>query len=202
MFRKRTIWLSAFAALVLALAVAPAAGAKPVPGPGGPATRPLEIPYLSHGQGVDKSLFRGEVQRHEGVLAGYGEQPAAQDPIEIPYLSQGIGVDKSLFKDRATARKAGETSGGYYDPAGSSWKTTEPPVSKAPLAGHYDPASSSWKTAEPSAPASPVVVTPASGGFDWTDAGFGLAGVAAAAALVGAAIFAMTRSRRSPLATQ
>jgi hypothetical protein len=179
MFRKRTIWLSAFAALVLALAVAPAAGAKPVPGPGGPATRPLEIPYLSHGQGVDKSLFRGEVQRHEGVLAGYGEQPAAQDPIEIPYLSQGIGVDKSLFKDRATARKAGETSGGYYDPA-----------------------SSSWKTAEPSAPASPVVVTPASGGFDWTDAGFGLAGVAAAAALVGAAIFAMTRSRRSPLATQ
>ncbi len=116
MFRTRTIWLSAFAALVLALAVAPAAGAKPVPGPGGPATRPLEIPYLSHGQGVDKSLFRGEVQRHEGVLAGYGEQPAAQDPIEIPYLSQGIGVDKSLFKDRATARKAGETSGGYYDP--------------------------------------------------------------------------------------
>jgi len=58
--------------------------------PGDPGT----IPYLSHGVGVDESLFQGDT----------AAQPTAQ-PAEagtIPYLSQGIGVDQTQFQGEAS----------------------------------------------------------------------------------------------------
>jgi hypothetical protein len=57
--------------------------------PGDPGT----IPYLSHGIGVDESVFQGE--------ATAAAQPG--DPGTIPYLSHGIGVDESVFQGEATA---------------------------------------------------------------------------------------------------
>jgi hypothetical protein len=55
--------------------------------PGDPGT----IPYLSHGEGVDQSLFQGEPTAQPG------------DPGTIPYLSHGAGVDQSLFQGEPTA---------------------------------------------------------------------------------------------------
>ena len=54
--------------------------------PGDPGT----IPYLSHGIGVDESVFQGE--------PAAAAQPG--DPGTIPYLSHGQGVDESLFQGR------------------------------------------------------------------------------------------------------
>jgi hypothetical protein len=51
---------------------------------------PGTIPYLSHGQGVDESLFQGEPTAQPG------------DPGTIPYLSHGQGVDESLFQGGAS----------------------------------------------------------------------------------------------------
>jgi len=49
-----------------------------------PALEPGAIPYLSHGIGVDESLFAGQ-------------SAVTIEPGAIPYLSQGVGVDESLF---------------------------------------------------------------------------------------------------------
>jgi hypothetical protein len=54
--------------------------------PGDPGT----IPYLSHGIGVDESVFQGEPTAQPG------------DPGTIPYLSHGIGVDESVFQGEAS----------------------------------------------------------------------------------------------------
>ena len=58
--------------------------------PGDPGT----IPYLSHGIGVDESVFQGE--------PAAAAQPG--DPGTIPYLSHGQGVDESLFQGEPTAQ--------------------------------------------------------------------------------------------------
>ncbi len=55
---------------------------------------PGAIPYLSHGTGVDTSLFAGQSSRQ------VTSQPAQPGPI--PYLSQGIGVDTSLFAGQSS----------------------------------------------------------------------------------------------------
>ena len=46
------------------------------------AGRQQVIPYLSHGVGVDQSLYSGTSTKH---------------PLVIPYLSHGVGVDQSLY---------------------------------------------------------------------------------------------------------
>src|SRR6188472_1173820 len=66
-------------------------------GSGGGAT----IPYLSHGIGVDKSLFSGRDSSQATNVAKPG------DPGTIPYLSHGIGVDKSLFSGQAETKLTG-----------------------------------------------------------------------------------------------
>lgn len=47
---------------------------------------PLVIPYLSHGIGVDRSLFSAK-----------STESSAKAPLVIPYLSHGVGVDMSLY---------------------------------------------------------------------------------------------------------
>jgi hypothetical protein len=89
----RMLLTTAVLAAVAALIAAPAnAVLLDVEGGGGSATtapapqiEPGTIPYLSHGIGVDASLFGG---------TGADTTPA---PGTIPYLSHGIGVDASLF---------------------------------------------------------------------------------------------------------
>jgi hypothetical protein len=65
--------------------------------PGAPGT----IPYLSHGIGVDKSLFNGPAPSQATDVAKPG------DPGTIPYLSHGIGVDKSLFSGQDSSTLTG-----------------------------------------------------------------------------------------------
>jgi hypothetical protein len=50
------------------------------------AKAPLVIPYLSHGIGVDRSLFSAK-----------STESSAKAPLVIPYLSHGVGVDMSLY---------------------------------------------------------------------------------------------------------
>jgi hypothetical protein len=88
--------------------------------PGDPGT----IPYLSHGIGVDKSLFSGQASSQATDVAKPG------DPGTIPYLSHGIGVDKSLFSGQASSKLTGVHAALQRDrgteSAASSQRTTLP----------------------------------------------------------------------------
>ena len=94
-----TALVAAFAALL-----AGPASAKVMDGGGGggsatvaaqPQFGPGTIPYMSHGIGVDESLFSGEQSLGRG---GAAVAPQSQfGPGTIPYMSHGIGVDESLF---------------------------------------------------------------------------------------------------------
>jgi hypothetical protein len=50
---------------------------------------PAEIPYLSHGQGVDASQFGGGVSPDDRSVS---RAAVARQSLEIPYLSHGQGV--------------------------------------------------------------------------------------------------------------
>src|SRR6478735_1018103 len=78
--------------------------------PSGPGT----IPYLSHGIGVDESLWSGEPQTQlSGVHAALQRDrsettSSVVEPGTIPYLSHGIGVDASLCtRGRGPLRRLG-----------------------------------------------------------------------------------------------
>jgi hypothetical protein len=90
-------------------------GATAVAQPGAPGT----IPYLSHGIGVDKSLFSGQasskltgvhatLQRDRGTESTASAAPGA--PGTIPYLSHGIGVDESLFSGQTSLGLTGDSA--------------------------------------------------------------------------------------------
>ena len=53
---------------------------------------PIVIPYLSHGIGVDRSLFSGK-----------STESSTKAPLVIPYLSHGVGVDMSLYGGQGAA---------------------------------------------------------------------------------------------------
>lgn len=79
---------------------------------------PGTIPYLSHGIGVDESLFAGqssETLAAPASSASVALDPAIETAIEsrsgdsaavaaptIPYLSHGVGVDESQFSGQAS----------------------------------------------------------------------------------------------------
>ena len=65
-----------------------------------PSAQPQTIPYLSHGIGVDESLWSGKAQALTGVHAALQRdrsETATRVPLTIPYLSHGVGVDASQF---------------------------------------------------------------------------------------------------------
>jgi hypothetical protein len=62
-----------------------------------PEIGPGVIPYMSHGIGVDESLFSGEEMAQPG------------DPGTIPYLSHGVGVDESLFQGEQSLGLTGDS---------------------------------------------------------------------------------------------
>jgi hypothetical protein len=177
--RTRMLLTTAVFAAVAALLAGPAnafvtdggargdsANAAAVAQPGDPGT----IPYLSHGIGVDESLFQGE--------AAAVAQPG--DPGTIPYLSHGIGVDESLFQ--------GESLGLTGDSARTRVSAPEPEG----LTGD------SALTRYPGQGRGLTVSASTSDDTDWTWFGVG-AGMAALVA-AGLAGVLLTSRRRGPVA--
>lgn len=83
---------------------------------GGANAAPPTIPYLSHGSGVEESLFAGQgTQRLTGVHAALerdrttASSPTVQ-PTAIPYLSHGIGVDESRFGAQPSLGLTGDSA--------------------------------------------------------------------------------------------
>jgi len=79
-----------------------------------PAAQPETIPYLSHGQGVDESLFAGQkTQKLTGVHAALQRKRTAASStvpsVTIPYLSHGVGVDASEFSGRPSLGLTGDS---------------------------------------------------------------------------------------------
>lgn len=74
------------------------------------------IPYLSHGIGVDESLFAGSgSQQPTGAHAVLGRDrttvsSTAVQPGTIPYLSHGAGVDESLFSGLPSLGLTGDSA--------------------------------------------------------------------------------------------
>ena len=89
-FNLRRIALGlAFAALIPATAQAKPVSNQPQIGPG-------EIPYLSHGAGVDESQFAVTLSPDDRAYSRATSNDSAA-PVEIPYLSQGVGVTAASF---------------------------------------------------------------------------------------------------------
>jgi hypothetical protein len=196
---KKMLLTTAVFAAVAALMAGPAtAFVMDVEGGGGSGTTvlaaqpgdPGTIPYLSHGVGVDQTLFQGQTAvgpRGDSALTRTElSQPVASDELDpairtaiqareaewaaaqrsadtIPYLSHGIGVDESLFQG-----------------AGSLGLTGDSPLTRGDVASISQP----------------TVKATGNGDFDWTWAGFG-AGMAVllAAAMAGLYLSARNRDR-------
>ncbi|HEU4943464.1 MAG TPA: hypothetical protein VFT18_09370 [Gaiellaceae bacterium] len=106
MRRRKRFTIIRIGVALAALAIPATAQAKPLPtdqskaqyqlGPTyqidgvGSSTSGLEIPYLSHGQGVDAAAFGGTVSPDDRNVSRTST-PAVKH-VEIPYLSQGQGV--------------------------------------------------------------------------------------------------------------
>jgi hypothetical protein len=195
--KKMLLTTAVFAAVAALMAGPAAAFVMDVEGGGGSGAtaaptqvEPATIPYLSHGIGVDESLFQGDARvvpsgdsaltRTElsGAVASDELDPAIRAAIQdhqarsvgqvstatgpIPYLSHGIGVDESLFQ--------GDT--------GSVGLTGDSPITRGDVAS----------VSQPTATAS------SNGDFDWTWAGFG-AGMAVLLAAAMAALYLSARNR-------
>lgn len=91
------------AALVLAMAAALAgpAAARPIEGTTTAATASQTVvPYLSHGEGVDASLYAGAT--------------TLDDQTVVPYLSHGVGVDAAAFGGTADTEVAATAGDGGF----------------------------------------------------------------------------------------
>lgn len=85
-----------------------------------PQVEPGTIPYLSHGIGVDESLFSGATANDEldpairtAIAAEGAAKAAAQSSATagpIPYLSHGIGVDQRLFQGEQSLGLTGDSA--------------------------------------------------------------------------------------------
>ena len=80
------------------------------------------VPYLSQGNGVDKSQFAGtasrklagDAQAQQGLdtaiqtaIAARASEESQVGQQTIPYLSQGVGVDKSQFAGKTSGQLSG-----------------------------------------------------------------------------------------------
>jgi hypothetical protein len=163
-----------------------------------PSSQPVTIPYLSHGIGVDESLFSGQGTKLTGVHAALQRDRSAEAssttaPGTIPYLSHGIGVDASAF--------AGQTSLGL---TGDSALTRVAPPTSLGLTGDsartrviaQQPTGLTGDSALTRSRPGPVATQATSTGneFDWTSFGAGAAMAALLAAAV-AGVLLTTRRR-------
>ena len=145
------------------------------------AAQPLTIPYLSHGIGVDESLWSGEPQTQlSGVHAALRRDrsettSSVVEPGTIPYLSHGIGVDASQFSGRPSVGLTGDS-----------------PLTRVSAPEPEGLTGDSAATRYPGT----VGTTATSGGndVDWTSFGAGAGAVALLAAGI-AGVFLTTRRR-------
>jgi len=143
-----------------------------------PSGQPQTVPYLSHGIGVDESLWSGQPTLagvHASLQRDRSETASAVAPLAIPYLSHGIGVDASQFSGRASIGLTGDS-----------------PLTRVSAPEPEGLTGDSAATRYPRT----VGTTATSGGndVDWTSFGAGAGAVALlAAAIVG--VFLTTRRR-------
>ena len=145
--------------------------------PAGPGT----IPYLSHGIGVDESLWSGEPQTQlSGVHAALHQRNRSEStsvvaPLTIPDLSHGTGVDAGQFGGRASIGLTGDS-----------------PLTRVSAPEPEGLTGDSAATRYPRT----VATTATSGGndVDWTSFGAGAGAVALLAAGI-AGVFLTTRRR-------
>ena len=149
-----------------------ATGAAAVP------TGPGTIPYLSHGIGVDASLWNGQPKLsgvHAALQRNRSESTSVVAPLTIPYLSHGTGVDAGQFGGRASIGLTGDS-----------------PLTRVSAPEPEGLTGDSAATRYPRT----VATTATSGGndVDWTSFGAGAGAVALLAAAI-AGVFLTTRRR-------
>ncbi|HEX2292936.1 MAG TPA: hypothetical protein VHH55_06455 [Gaiellaceae bacterium] len=118
MRRKKRLTIIRTGLALAALAIPATAEAKPLPSDQSKTQYQVqnEIPYLSHGRGVDHSQFGGTMGVDDRAVSRVSVQPGPQ--LEIPYLSHGRGVTPAELgivsattspDDRSFSRGAVET---------------------------------------------------------------------------------------------
>lgn len=150
-------------------------GAAATPSPQQPA-----VPYLSHGTGVDASLWGGETQTqltgvHAALQRDRTTTASTAQTGTIPYLSQGVGVDESSFAGRPSLGLTG-------DSALTRVSAPEPPG----LSGDSAPTRYPGQIQQP--------VATGNADLDWTSFGAG-AGMAALIAVAIGGVWLTTRRR-------
>ena len=86
---------------------------------------PGTIPYLSHGIGVDESLFQGKAAEE----SQFG-------PGTIPYHSQGMGVDESLFSGEQSLGLTGDSALTRVSAPEPEGLTGDSALTRYPAQGH------------------------------------------------------------------
>jgi len=142
-----------------------------------PSEQPPTIPYLSHGIGVDESLWSGQGQTQlTGVHAALGRDPsttASSDaaPVTLPH---GIGVDTSQVSGRPSLGLTGDSPLTRVSAPEPEGLTGDSAITRYPG----------------------TVTTPATSGdndIDWTSFGAGAGMVALLAAAVAGVVLATRR---------
>ena len=146
-----------------------------------PSEQPATIPYLSHGIGVDESLWSGQAQTqlagvHAALQRDRSETASSGvEPVTIPYLSHGVGVDASQFNGQRSVGLTGDSPLTRVSAPEPEGLTGDSAVTRYPG----------------------TVTTPATSGgseIDWTSFGAG-AGMAALLAAAIAGVVLTTRRR-------
>jgi hypothetical protein len=150
-----------------------------------PQVEPGTIPYLSHGIGVDQSLFSGAATAEgldpairAAILAKQSSanvEAALTEKGPIPYLSHGIGVDQTLFQGEQSLGLTGDTPITRVVGLEPQGLTGDTPRTRGDVSG----ASASLATGSD---------------VNWTWVGFG-AGMAALLAAVMGALYLSARNR-------
>lgn len=143
-----------------------------------PSGQPATIPYLSHGIGVDESLWSGQSKLsgvHAPLQRNRSESTSVVAPLTIPYLSHGTGVDASQFSGRASIGLTGDS-----------------PLTRVSAPEPEGLTGDSAATRYPRTVA--TTATSSGNDVDWTSFGAGAGAVALLAAAI-AGVFLTTRRR-------
>jgi hypothetical protein len=143
-----------------------------------PSGQPETIPYLSHGIGVDESVWSGQPKLsgvHAALQRNRSDSTSTVAPLTIPYLSHGTGVEAGQFSGRASVGLTGDS-----------------PLTRVSAPEPVGLTGDSAATRYPRT----VATTATSGGndVDWTSFGAGAGAVALLVAAI-AGVFLTTRRR-------
>lgn len=172
------------------------------------------VPYLSHGTGVDASLWNGDSETQlTGVHAALQRDrtTSSAGTGTIPYLSHGVGVDESLFGGRERDAQASSSvesgtipylsqgtgvDANQFAGRASLGLTGDTGLTRAVATEPVGLSGDSAVTRYPGQIAEPVAA--GSEALDWTSFGAG-AGMAALIAVASSGVWLTTRRRRVAL---